>query len=166
MPSGARKSRRRYSDAFRSAALAALDANRGNLERTARELKVPKSTLEGWAKGTRNPVDPQLRTQKKADLADELEAFVLRLCQIRPEQLRNLTVKDAAIAIGVGIDKLLLLRGKPNQHTKVEEAIPTLTSPHLNEEERYVLSELQRKSQGGRAPGRGEQLGVPVHLRR
>jgi transcriptional regulator of acetoin/glycerol metabolism len=35
----------RYSDEQRAAVLAALDANNGNLSKTARDTGVPKSTL-------------------------------------------------------------------------------------------------------------------------
>ena len=40
--------RRSYSDAERAEALAVLDANAGNVERTARHLGLPRKTLEGW----------------------------------------------------------------------------------------------------------------------
>lgn len=53
--------RKRYSADFHALALAALDANDGNLTRTARELGVSRKTLEGWATGRRNPVPPALR---------------------------------------------------------------------------------------------------------
>jgi 8-oxo-dGTP pyrophosphatase MutT (NUDIX family) len=43
--------RRHYSDEERAEALAVLDANAGNLKRTARDLDIPRATLQEWAGG-------------------------------------------------------------------------------------------------------------------
>ncbi len=50
-----RRSRKRvwYSDDDRSFALRWLEANDGNVSRTARELDIPIPTLHQWARGTR-----------------------------------------------------------------------------------------------------------------
>lgn len=45
--------RRRYTDDDRTFALRWLDANRGNVSRTARELGIPVPTLHQWDRGAR-----------------------------------------------------------------------------------------------------------------
>jgi transcriptional regulator of acetoin/glycerol metabolism len=50
-PDTAGRRRPRRGDECRAAALAALEANRGNVARTARQLGLPRKTLEGWARG-------------------------------------------------------------------------------------------------------------------
>ena len=56
--------RRRYTDNERAAALTALAANCGNVERTARELGIPRKTLAQWARGQRYPEAAQMSHEK------------------------------------------------------------------------------------------------------
>lgn len=114
--------RRRYPDAQRAAALAALAANGGNLQRTARELDIPESTLEGWAKETRNPVGPELREQKKADLTGTMEDLAHKLAGCIAGKLDQMAPRDAAVALGITIDKLLLLKGLPTSISSSADA--------------------------------------------
>src|SRR5688572_27185246 len=109
--------RRRYPDADRAAALAALDANGGNVDATARQLNIPRMTLSDWASGRRNPVGADMRDAAKQNLADALEAWAVKLIGIDPTTLPNLTLRDVAVAVGISIDKVLLLRGQPNAIT-------------------------------------------------
>jgi hypothetical protein len=58
--------RRHYSDEDRAEALAVLDANAGNLKRTARDLGIPRATLQEWAGGRVSAAVPELRHQERA----------------------------------------------------------------------------------------------------
>lgn len=142
------RTRRRYPDEFRASALATLDANGGNLDRTARQLNVPRKTLAGWAGGQNNPVVAELRHQKKADLVGDLTQFVSALCGVRPDQVKDLNFKDAAVAMGIAVDKLLLLQEQQSRHARAEESAPAVNLGLLDAEELEVLSELLRKARG------------------
>ena len=63
--------RRNYSDREKGTALAALDSHLGNVEGTARELGIPGSTLEQWAKGQGvNSEAEAYRRRTSVELAD------------------------------------------------------------------------------------------------
>lgn len=108
---------RDYSSTEKAAALAALEANNGNLRRTARALKVPKSTLERWKKNQINPEVSRLRSQEKQNLADAIESVVWEIVGAMPEKIEKAGLKDSAIAVGTGIDKFRLLRDQPTSIT-------------------------------------------------
>ncbi len=69
--------RRVYSDEERATALAALDGNGGNRQRTARQLGIPRKTLATRASGAVHPVVADLRHQKKTRTAKLTGAVVL-----------------------------------------------------------------------------------------
>ncbi len=43
--------KRRYSDQEKAEALAALDANGGNLLKTSEQIGIPRQTIQEWASG-------------------------------------------------------------------------------------------------------------------
>ena len=106
------RERHRYSDDFRAEALAALAANGGNVKRTARQLGLPRKTLDGWATGRTPPPPAHLRHQKSERLAQALESVVRQLLEeaSRPEATAAAPLKDLALALGIAVDKMLLLR--------------------------------------------------------
>src|SRR4051812_44811606 len=100
-PGPAPRSRRLYSDAERAAALAALDANGGNVKRTARHLSITVKTLSGWAKGRRGTITPEQRTEARKDLLAALEDFALRLVGMDPRTFADLSFKDVCVGLGI-----------------------------------------------------------------
>jgi transposase-like protein len=110
--------RREYSDADKATALAALDANGGNVYRTAKALSIPQSTLEGWAKsrGT-NAAIPNLREHKKKALAEQLEEIAEKLAEAIPGKVGDATLQQTATSLGIVVDKMQLLRGQPTNIT-------------------------------------------------
>jgi hypothetical protein len=102
--------RRNYSDEDRANALAALDANGGNLMRTARQLGTPRKTLAEWARGRVPAAVADLRHQKRGDLADRLEAVAHELLDALPAKIKDAPLNQLAVALGILIDKLILLR--------------------------------------------------------
>lgn len=63
--------RRHYTDEDRAAALAALQGNRGNIKRTARDLGVPESTLRRWsADPIRAAGGAELRARKREEVGE------------------------------------------------------------------------------------------------
>jgi hypothetical protein len=104
------KARRSYSDEQKAEALAGLDANAGNVARTARQLGLPRKTLDQWAKGRAHPGVAKLRHQKKEELADHLEALAGRLLDAMPGKIAGASLIHLAVAVGILIDKMILLR--------------------------------------------------------
>lgn len=118
--------RRSFSDNDKAAALAALDANGGNVYKTAKELGVSYSTLHSWSNGVGVNSDVSaVRDEKKIELADKLEAVANRYADHLLEDATVLKTgaKDAAITVGTAIDKMRLLRGLP---TEIIQVIPPL----------------------------------------
>lgn len=105
--------RKRYSDEERANALAALAANGNNLTRTSQQLGIPIKTLSNWLHGTRHPEAVQQGNQKKGPLADAIEEVVYQLVGMMPEKAKSADLKDIAVAVGVGVDKIRLLRDQP-----------------------------------------------------
>lgn len=105
---------RQYSDLEKAEALAALAANGRNLGRTARQLKIPRNTLRHWQQGNENvpPQVAELRHQKKGELADRFEELAHRLLDgmARPEKIESATLSQLTVALGILVDKLVLLR--------------------------------------------------------
>jgi transposase-like protein len=117
-------SRRQYSDEDKANALAALGANGGDLRRTSRDVGVPFSTLQGWAKDRGlNQAVTELAVTKKKDLADELEAIALKLAEAMPDKVKDATLQQIATSLGIAVDKMQLLRGKATERTEATSTI-------------------------------------------
>jgi transposase-like protein len=112
------RKKRQYSDEDKAAALAALDANGGNLSRTAKEFDIPKTTLIEWRDGrNQHPVVSDLRTVKKQSLAELFEeaarAYIARA--LDTDAVSDTRGKDAIIAAATALDKLQLLTGQDTE---------------------------------------------------
>lgn len=108
----------KYTDAQRAEALAALQANGGNLSATSRATGIPHSTLKRW----RDQPDPRLAElgeEKKADLGDRLESIANALVDAIPEKIADAPLNHVSVALGIAIDKLRLLRGEATEVTEV-----------------------------------------------
>jgi transposase-like protein len=102
--------KRVYSDEDRANALAALAANGGNIEQTARQLGLPRKTVSNWASGNRHPEAAHLGRRKKKDLADALEAVAWKIAGALARKINAASLSSAAIALGICIEKMRLLR--------------------------------------------------------
>jgi len=102
---------RRYSDADRARALATLDANAGDCARTARELGIPRQTLQLWALGRVSADVPELRLENRQTLADRWEKVANAALDVLDRGTKDLPTKDAAVVGGIATDKMMLLRG-------------------------------------------------------
>lgn len=130
---------RRYSDDERAAALAALAANANNLSRTSKELGIPVATLESWSKRKTHPEASENSEAKKGPLADHLEAIAWKLADSMPDKLKDAELRDVAVSLGVIVDKMQLLRGRPTDITKND---PTGLS---DDEIRDRIEEIRRR---------------------
>jgi transposase-like protein len=131
---------RRYSDAERAEALAALDANGGNVSKTARDLGLPRKTLAEWADGHIHSDVAELRQEKKIDLAARLEQIARQLAEAMPEKMAAASLQQVATSMGIAIDKMQLLRGQPTNISDI--AIEQIADriERMTEDERAVLA--------------------------
>lgn len=114
--------RRQYSDEERGATLTALDANGGNVSKTARETGVPRKTVEEWRDGRHVPEVANIRQGKRRALADELEELAYLCLDLLPDKLNDASAAATATALGIAVDKMQVLRGKPSSVTLNEYA--------------------------------------------
>jgi len=105
--------RRRYSDRDRATALTALEANGGNVKRTARHLGIPRNTLQRWIDTGRPDDMGKLVEEQKGALADGIEDIVRALLNVSDEKVRRAGLLARVKAAAIAVDKMLLLRGQP-----------------------------------------------------
>lgn len=114
--------RRKYSDSERAAALAAVDLNGGNVDRTARDLGIPRKTLDEWVKGrSSNWEMAELRQAQKKDIADKIEDLVHIILDAMPDKVEKAGLSACAVSVGVGIDKMRLMRNQPTGILEVDD---------------------------------------------
>ena len=106
--------RRRYSDQERAEAMLVLAANGGNLSATAIDTGIPYHTLRHWAAGDRHPEAIQMAKEKMPPLADRLEEVVSLLAEGMddPLKIQKAPLNQIAVALGILIDKVHILRGQ------------------------------------------------------
>lgn len=141
--------RRRYSDEDRANAIAALAANGGNVNLTAKQLDIPATTLKHWADGTRHAESAQLGEQKKGPLADRLELVAWKLAESLDGKIEAAGLQQTATSLGIVIDKMQLLRNKP---TEIQGHTPDEDLRNLSDEEldRRLAEARSRASATGR----------------
>jgi transposase-like protein len=125
----AKKKRRAYSDDDKANALAALAANGGNVAKTARQLKLPRVTLLRWSAGQVHPEVSNLGHQKRKALDRKLEDLAHRLVDALPGKIDRATLAQAAVALGIAIEKMRLLR---------EQATDINADANLSDDERLA----------------------------
>jgi transposase-like protein len=108
------KNRIKYSDDEKASALTLLAVNNGNVKRTARTLGIPRSTLTAWAqaRGIGARVT-ELCHLKKGTLADKFEEVARAMLDgaMSPAKIEDAPLKDVMLAVGICIDKMVMLRG-------------------------------------------------------
>lgn len=125
--------RRQFSDNDKAAALAALDANGGNVLKTAKQINVPRSTLQEWANGRVNHDVPELRQQAKKALAERLEEIAHQLIDAVPDKIADASLQQVATALGIVVDKKQLLTGEATSRADVRlTKVPPLPDDQLD----------------------------------
>lgn len=117
-----------YSERDRALALAALEANAGNLTRTAKQLGMSDRTLRRWRNQQRDPDNTApLKSATsdelpaaRANIADRLRDFIHQALDIAPEKLDEASLQHVFTAIGISVEKAQLLDGKPTGIEKHE----------------------------------------------
>ena len=110
-----------YSDLDKADALALLKANRGNACKTANELGIPRNTLIQWAGRTsyyqppEGSVSTSLRQERDQELARRFRGVTDKLLAVVEEKANDAPVQQAMVGAGIGLDKALLLEGRPTE---------------------------------------------------
>ena len=104
------KVKRRYTDQEKAAALTALDANGGNALHTAAQIGIPHTTLHYWDNGGIHEEVAKIRNGKHGKLSDGLEEIAWLLVGILPEKLLEAPANVLAVALGIIVDKIQVLR--------------------------------------------------------
>lgn len=142
-----------WTDRDKAAALAALDANGGNVSGTAKQLGMPRSTLQEWANGRVNSDVPELRQEKRAELTelirDELYAIIANM----PFKRTDADYRQLGTVFGILTDKLQLLEGKPTERT---ETVDTTFDDAERVKRITALLDAARTRRDGRVAAAGE----------
>lgn len=108
-----------YTEDQKASALAALQANDGNVKKTAKFLGIPEPTLRKWKNGQHlSTTVVQKYDVKKADLADLYEQVTRDiLASISREDIATANLSARMTGAGIATDKMQLLREKPTAIT-------------------------------------------------
>ena len=153
-----------YTEQFRADVLVTLEANGGNIAQTASQFEIGEATLHRW-------VEESSETGgHKSDIAiaaTELipstrEEFVAELREVRNRTLRHLSntledlkPREAAVTLGILIDKTELLEGNATSRTAVvgsgetvNEAIARLRGELESRTNSIEVFEVESSTQG------------------
>jgi hypothetical protein len=120
-----------YSDFEKAETLIKLAVNKGNYDRTANDTGISRRTIIRWAK-----------TSPKKGVPELLERAIERLLMTIPEKWEG---NDWSIALGILLDKWLLMHGKANQRIEnLFGALQGLPEEQLDELERQFTEAASR----------------------
>ncbi len=112
--------RRQYSDSEKATALAALDANGGNVSRTAKQLNIARKTLAGWAESRGvHPEVADLRHEKRLDRSELIDEEIRAIFEAMKKKRKGAWYSHLVVGLGVLIDKKQLLEGKATERKEV-----------------------------------------------
>jgi len=153
-----------YTEQFRAEALVTLEANAGNITQTAEQLGIGVATLSRWIEeNSENGSYKSDMAVATAEIIPETrETFIAELKTLRNKVLRHLDgivedlkAREAAITLGILIDKTELLEGNATSRTAVvgngetiDEAIKRLSSELESHPSRVEIPEVVSSEQG------------------
>jgi len=109
-----------------AAALATLESNGGNLARTMRDTGIARDTLKRWrdekSPAKKAPVERRM-PEARATLTDRLRDFIDAALGVAPDKLHDANLRDVFTSVGIAIDKLQLLEGRPTSIDEVRDAL-------------------------------------------
>ena len=173
--------RRLYSDRERGEALAALEANRGNVKATAEALGIPGQTLRQWHQGERHALDkmrgldtdrevreaaerdPALRDALKSKLADGFEALAAKAIGVAHDKVEDASAYQAALIAAIATDKALLLRGEATTivSTADAERLAAFRARYSTVRPATVLASIQEGAPPPNSAERSSHPGAP-----
>lgn len=143
----------KYTEAQRAEALAYFEAC-GSQRQTARECGIPTATVRTWINGVKMNDDVREKVvAKKIDLADSIEALAHKLVALAPDKFETATLQQVAVALGIAVEKCLLLRNKP---TAITHDV-SLTDEQRNQRVAELLDAARARGIGPASPGTGAE---------
>lgn len=117
------RKRRRYDDKFRTNAVLMLEAagypdQKGALTRVANNLKMPPTTLAGWANGQNEP-PAELRCEKKADVIEFIKKEIPQVFREMGDARQDASYRDLMVGMGILVDKWLILSGDATERHEI-----------------------------------------------
>ena len=116
--------RREYTDDDRATALAYLEANKNNVNATARQIGIPVQTLQRWAAGyALNENVTRLRAVKKTTLRAKWEELAERALDAAADAEETASYKDLVMAAAIATDKAANLSDREQREQVVTGAM-------------------------------------------
>lgn len=147
MTSKRKKRAMAYSDIEKAETIIKLAINKYDFRKTEEDTGIPSRTIKRW-----------LKASPKKDVAALLDRAIERMLMVIPDKWNG---RDWAIALGILIDKWLLLQGEPTARSEsIIRGWQELTDEQRNE----VINEANRilsEAIGGRVDT-GDGKGGPV----
>jgi hypothetical protein len=123
-----------YSEEYKAECLALLDANGGNVKRTAKELDLPYSTLYDWSKNRYLPDNvPEIQNKKRADLLAIIEEHIYGALEAADGKRPEASYKDLITGAAILIDKGRLLADQPTNIVGVKNLSDAERANRVNE---------------------------------
>ncbi len=138
----------KYSDQTKAEALTLLDANNGNISRTAEQLGMPLVTLWEWARGRVHPDVQGMRAGMTQQLGDRMELLAVTCLDMLPSKLETATAAQLATITGIAIDKMQILRGKPDT---IAATMPPLTDEERIEQLKELFERVRKRKEAENA---------------
>jgi len=114
---------RRYSDAEKVQALAALEVG-SSISAAARAIGMPRKTLSQWGLGQAiHPSVAEASHEKALELAGKFESIAHRIVDAMPGKIGDANLAQAATAAGIAVDKMRLLRGEATSNIQITATI-------------------------------------------
>jgi hypothetical protein len=110
---------KRYSDEEKSAALAQLQSSRRTIRSAAREMGIPRGTLQDWASGKKlGPTVAQQFGAVRDTMSARLEDIAYQIIDAIPAKIEEASLRDLGATLAVVIDRMRLLREEPTAITE------------------------------------------------
>jgi len=95
----------------------------GALARVADHLRMPSTTLSGWANGKHNPPPTELRCEKKDDLINFIKAEIPQVFRELADARPDASYRDLMVGLGILVDKWQLLSGEATERSEVNASV-------------------------------------------
>lgn len=138
-----------YSVERKAEVLALVQANGGNVKRTADQTGIHHATIQYWIANPNRLAG--IQQHKVVELAEKLENIANQCADLLPAMLPAASVREVVGAMGQSIEKMQLLRGEPT----------SITGSAVSEEERQaklngIFERIQARAVDA-APAEAEQ---------
>ena len=145
------RKRRRYDDKFRTNAVLMLEAagypgQKGALARVANNLRMPPSTLQGWANGHHNPPPTELRCEKKADVIEFIKQEIPHIFRELGDARQDASYRELMVGLGILVDKWQLLAGEPTERKEITGSIDCTSK--TDDELRQIVANESKQGVG------------------